>query len=67
MRVCPSRADEDGFDGGVVGEVVGEGFFHGFGVAGEGEVICSEAGVDEVVDFLERVRRDYVDRSEGLW
>lgn len=66
MGVGAPGADEDGADAGVVGEVVGEGFFHGFGVAGEGEVVGVHGVVDEGVDLGEGVFGDDVDRAEGL-
>jgi len=56
VRVCPPCADEDGFDRRVIGEVVFEGFAHGFGVAGEGEVVCVHRYVYKVVDFEEWMR-----------
>lgn len=55
VRVCPPRADEDGLDRRVVGEVIFEGFAHGFGVAGEREVVCVLRYVYEIVDFEEWV------------
>ena len=55
VRIRPPRADEDGFDRRVVGEVVLEGFAHGFGVAGEREVVCVLRYVYEIVDFEEWV------------
>lgn len=66
VGVGAAGADEDGADAGFVGKVVGEGFLHGFGVAGEGEVVGVRAGQDEVVDLLEGVLGDDVDGSEGL-
>jgi len=67
MRIRPPRADKDGFDWWVVGQVVFEGFAHGFGVAGEREVVCVLRHVYEFVDFEEWVRRDDVHRRQGLW
>lgn len=65
VGICAPRADEDGADGGVVGQVVGEGFAHGFGVAREGEVVGLHAVVDESVDFGEGVGGYYVYGWEG--
>ena len=67
MRICTPGTDEDGFDGGVVMEVVGEGVFHRSGVAGEGEVVGLQGRVDEVVDLGEGMWGDDVDRAESLW
>ena len=55
MRVGSSGADEDGADVGCVVKVVGEGFAHGFGIAGEVKVVFADGEVDEVVDFWEGV------------
>ena len=66
VRVRPPRPDEDGADGRVLVQIVGEGFLHGFGVAGEVEAVAGDGGVDEVVDGFEGVFGDNVDRVEGL-
>lgn len=47
VRVCATRADEDGAYLGVGGEVGGEGGAHRVGVFGEGEVVGPCGGVDE--------------------
>ena len=58
VRVCSPRADEDGFDFRVIGEVVGEGLAHGFCVAGEVEVVFCCGELDEGIDFVEGVLRE---------
>jgi len=64
MRVCSSCSHQDGFYFGVFLEVEGESLFHGEGIAGESEVVGFGGEGDEMVDFGERVRRDYVDGGE---
>ncbi len=65
MGVGPACANEDGADGRLGGEVGGEGFAHGEGEAGEGEVVEGGGGVDEGGDGGEGVRGDDVDAVEG--
>ena len=66
VRVGAARADENGLDVGLQGEVVGEGGAHGGAdEGGEGEVVVVRGGGDEGVDGGEGVRRHDVDGLEG--
>lgn len=60
VRVCPSCANEYCPYLWMLAQVVGEAFFHRFGVAGHGKVVVLDGRSDKVFDGLEGMLRHYV-------
>lgn len=67
VRICAPRADEDGLDLGVVGQVVCEGVLHRRrGVAVQIEGVDGFGVGDEGLDFLKGVGSFDVDGFDGV-
>jgi len=61
MWICPPRADEDCLHVRVLLYVLRKRGFHREGGGGEGKMVSSRGGLDELVDLGEWVGRDNVD------